>query len=269
MNKTSPERYALVTGGSSGIGRAIVRECARRKMNVLVVALPGRELEETVEEVRQTCSVKADFLATDLAEKDGPRKVAEWTSGQGYVIDLLVNNAGIAGTAVFTESAPEYSDLRIQLNIRALVMLTGMLLPGMLQLDGAYILNMGSLSAFYPIGYKSVYAATKAFVLSFSLALDEELRGTGVRSCVVCPNGVRTNTGTNKRIDSHGWKGRAAEVTADEIAKIALDGLFRGRKVIIPGAFNRFLYAFSKLFPLALRTRIATREMKKEVGAGI
>ena len=204
----------------------------------------------------------------DLAGAGGPQKVAEWTRDQGYIINVLVNNAGIAGTAVFADSSPGYSDLRIRLNINALVMLTRLFLPGMLQLERAYILNTGSLSAFYPIGYKSVYAASKAFVLSFSLGLGEELRGSPVSTCVVCPNGVRTNAGTNQRIDSHGWKGRAVEVPPDKIAKIALDAMFRGKRMVIPGAFNRFLYAFSKLFPLAVRTRIATREMKKEIGAG-
>jgi short-subunit dehydrogenase len=265
MNHTKHAAYTLITGASSGIGRAIALECAHRKMNLLIVALPGPELEETVSFIRRNYRVMTDALAVDLTETDGPRKVLDWATGNKYTVNMLVNNAGIAGSAVFKEADPGYSELRIQLNIRALVMMTHLFLPQMLDSEAAYILNIGSLSGFYPIGYKSVYAASKAFVLSFSLGLREELRGTPVRISIVCPNGVRTNAGTYGRIDSHGWKGRAAQVSAERVARTAVDKMFRGKVIIIPGAFNRMLYQVSKFLPLRARARIVTREIRKEI----
>ncbi len=265
MNSSRTSSYTLITGASSGIGKAIALECARRKMNLLIVALPGPELEETVLYLRQNFEIEIDSLSVDLTETDGPQKVYNWVMENKYSVNILVNNAGIAGAAVFSESDPGYSDLRIQLNIRALVLITRLFLPHMLDLEKAYILNISSLGAFYPIAYKTVYSASKAFVLSFSLGLREELRGTRISISIVCPSGVRTNTGTNNRIDSHGWKGRASEVSADKIAEMSLDKMFKGKAIIIPGTFNRLLYYLSKFVPLNMRIRIATREIRKEV----
>jgi short-subunit dehydrogenase len=265
MNQAGDVPYTLITGASSGIGRAIALECARRNMNLLIVALPGAELEETATYIRRHYRIMIDYLGVDLTETDGPGKVFDWVRDQKYIVNILVNNAGIAGSAVFTEADPDYSDVRIQLNIRALVMMTHLFLPRMLEAEAAYILNIGSLSGFYPIAYKSVYAASKAFVLSFSLGLGEELRGTPVSISIVCPNAVRTNSGTHGRIDSHGWIGRAAEVSAERIARTAVDKMFRGKVIIIPGLFNRILYYFSKLLPRSMRVRIASREIRKEL----
>ena len=265
MNPSLTSYYTVITGASSGIGKAIALECAKRKMNLLIVALPGPELEETVSYIRQHFEIMIDSLAVDLTETDGPQKVYDWVIQNNYTVNILVNNAGIAGTAVFAESSPAYSDLRIQLNIRALVLLTRLLLPHMLGLEKANIINISSLGAFYPIGYKTVYTASKAFVLSFSLGLREELRGTPVSISIVCPSGVRTNTGTNDRIDSHGWKGRASEVSAEKIAEMVIDKMYKGKVIIIPGAFNRLLYQLSKFIPRGMRIRIATREIRKEI----
>jgi len=265
MNPPLTSHYTLITGASSGIGKAIALECAKRKMNLLIVALPGPELEETVSYIRQHFEIIIDSLAVDLTETDGPQKVYDWVIQNNFTVNILVNNAGIAGAQIFTDSSPEYSDLRIQLNIRALVLMTRLFLPQMFTLEAAYILNISSLGAFFPIGYKTVYTASKAFVLSFSLGLREELRGTPASISIVCPSGVRTNTGTNDRIDSHGWKGRASEVSAEKIAEMAIDNMYKGKVIIIPGAFNRILYQLSKFIPRHMRIRIATKEIRKEV----
>lgn len=257
--------YILITGGSNGIGKAFAFECASRKMNVLLVALPGPELQETAEFIKVTWGVAVDFLATDLTEKAGPQHVYDWVKKNNYTVSILINNAGIAGASEFSESSPDYNDLRIQLNIRAMVLLTRLFLPDLLKLDSGIILNVSSLSAFYPIGYKAVYSASKAFVLNFSLAVREELRNTTVSVTVVCPNGVRTNTGTNARIDSHGWKGRFSEVPAERIARISLDKALNGKAVVILGWFSKFLMFLSKILPKNISIRIATNEMKKEI----
>ncbi len=122
----------------------------------------------------------------------------------GLKVDLLINNAGAAGTTIFEKSSLEYSNSRIQLNIRALVLLTRLFISDLKKSLPSYILNIGSMSAYYAIPYKCVYAASKAFVVSFSLALNNELEDTSISVSVVCPNGVETNKGTCNRIKKHG-----------------------------------------------------------------
>lgn len=259
------DKYALITGGSQGIGKAMALECAKRGLNLILIALPGRELEETALEIKSKYNVKVHFKAIDLTEKTGPEEVYNWCRDNHYTVNILVNNAGIAGTALFETSTIEYSDLRIQLNIRALVLLTRYFLPDMKKLDKAFILNVSSMAAFYAIPYKTIYAASKAFVLIFSKALREELRNTSIKVSVVCPNGVRTNPGTYGRINAHGLKGKITQITPELLAKKAIQYLFNGKVVIIPGRINRFLLLLKYIVPGSIQQKILAREFKKEM----
>lgn len=251
------QKYTLITGGSSGIGKALARECAARQMDLLLVALDGPELAETAAEIKEKFSVRVETLGIDLTELEGPARVLAWCEENNYRVNILINNAGIAGSAVFEDSALEYSDVRILLNVRALVLLTRLFLPELKSHTRAYILNTGSMSAYYSIAYKSVYAATKAFVLSFSRALKEELRGSGVSLTVVNPNGVRTNADTHKRIATHGKYANLVILPAERIAKIAIDGMLKGKTSILPGYWNRVLLLLTKLIPSHLREKSA------------
>ncbi len=259
------EYYTLITGSSQGIGKAYAKEFAKRGHNVLLVALPEPQLDETAKEIREQFKVKVDTLPIDLAAAEAPQKVYDWCKSQNYTVDILVNNAGLAGISVFAESPIEYSDIRIQLNVRALVILCRLFIPDLKQLPKAYILNTGSLSAYYSIPYKSVYAASKAFVVSFSKALKEELHGTSVGLSVVNPNGVYTNQGAYERIKSHGLIGRIVAISADDLAKIAIAKMYKGKTVIVPKFANKMLLFIQKLIPYKLKQRILRKEFLKEV----
>lgn len=259
------ETYTLITGSSQGIGKGYAMEFAKRGHNVLLVALPEPKLEETALEIKEKYPVKVASLPIDLAKEDAPQNVYDWCKKNDYVVDILVNNAGVAGTAIFEESPLEYSDMRIQVNIRALVLLCRLFIPDLKKLPKAYILNTGSLSAYYSIPYKSVYSASKAFVLTFSKAIRDELHGSSVSVSVVNPNGVYTNDGTFGRINAHGAKGRLTATTSDELAIIAIDGMFSGKTVIIPKFVNKFLLFLQKLIPARLEQRILRKEFMKEV----
>ncbi len=261
--------YALITGGSSGIGKAIARECAGRKIDLLLVALETPELEQTAVEIREKFSVKVATLGIDLTQPGAPLEVHKWCMKNSYRVRILVNNAGIAGAAEFERSSPEYSDERIMLNVRAPVLLSRLFIPELKKLPGAHILNTGSLSAYYPIAYKSVYAASKAFVLSFSRALRRELSGSGIGVTVVNPNGVRTNTGTYGRIDSHGKKAGMVILPAERVAKIAIDGMMKGKTVIVPGFWNRVLLFISLLIPVRIREKRIARMFRKELTGSV
>jgi short-subunit dehydrogenase len=259
------KNYALITGSSQGIGKSYAIELAKRGHHLLLVALPDGKLEETAAQIRNTHKINVQTLAIDLAEKDAPQKVYDWCKQNNYVVDILINNAGVAGTAIFDESPLEYSDMRILVNVRALVLLCRLFIPDLKKRSKAYILNTGSLSAYYSIPYKSVYSASKAFVVTFTKAIRDELYGTSVSVSVVNPNGVYTNEGTFGRINAHGFKGRLTAISSDDLAKVAIEGMFSGKAVIIPKFVNRLLLVIQKLIPAPLEQRILRKEFKKEV----
>lgn len=257
--------YALVTGGSEGLGKAFAEECAKRGMNLMIAALPDPSLEEAAEYLRNTYKCDVLTLGVDLTAPDAPVKVFKWCCDQGLSVRLLINNAGLAGSSVFDQSPLEYIDRRIQLNIRALVMLTRLFITPMKLMDSAYILNVGSLGGYFAIPFKSLYSATKAFVLVFTEALREELKTTNISVGQVCPNGVRTNAGTFARIDSHGFFGRVTQVPAEKIARQSLHKLFKGKGHIIPGFINKVLFYMGKVVPAVLQRKILYQEFRKEL----
>lgn len=266
VNTDHNEKYfTLITGGSMGIGRAIAYECAGRNMNLLLVSLPEPELEATAEEIRRKYGIFVHTYGINLTENDAPEKVYNWCKENHYMVNILVNNAGRAGTAIFEDSSFEYNDIRIQLNIRALVCLIHLFLKDLKNLERSYILNIGSFSAYYSIPYKSVYCASKAFVLKFSRALNAELKNTPVSITVVCPNGVKTNPDTYKRINTHGFLSRFIILSAEEIARISINAMMKNRTVVIPGFFNKILLIISRIIPPGMAERRIVEIFKKEL----
>jgi uncharacterized protein len=259
------EKYTLVTGGSMGIGKGMALECAARGHNLLLVALPGKELGTTALEIISKYGVEVYYLEIDLCGLDAPQKVLQWCTDNQYQVNFLINNAGIAGTSVFESSDPAYSDMRIMVNIRALVLLTRLFIPMLKMNKQSYVLNIGSLSAYFSIPYKAVYAASKAFVVQFSRAIKEELRHTGIHVSVVCPNGVQTNEGTFGRINAHGLMGRLTQISTTDLAKYSITRVYRKKTVIIPKTINLFLLGIQKLVPYWLETKLLRREFEKEV----
>jgi short-subunit dehydrogenase len=258
--------YALITGGSRGIGNAIARECAGRGMNLLLVAKREEGLKTAAMELKEEFQVEVHYFAVDLREPDGPQSVWAWCQAEGYRVNILVNNAGKAGTFKFQESTPEYSDERILVNVRAVVLLTHHFLAELKSHPRAYILNIGSLSAYFPIAYKSVYSSSKAFILNFSRALKQELKGSSVSITVINPNGVRTNADTHTRIDTHSkLSTRLFIKDSAEIARIAVGTMLKGRLVAVPGVTNRFLVMLSRIIPKGMRDRLAARIFSSEL----
>ncbi len=263
------KKFTLITGSSSGIGKEMAFYCARKGMNVLLTALPSTGLQEVNNHIKNTYPVETDFFETDLTTPDGPEKVFKWVEDKGYGVDFLINNAGMAGTCIFSESTLKYNDDRILLNIRALVLLTRLFIPVLKNHSISYILNVGSLSAFYSIPYKSLYAASKAFVVNFSRALRTELKNSGISVSVVCPNGVRTNEGTHARIDAHGAKGKLTSVPVEDVAMISVEKTLKGAFLIIPGRINTLLLFISKFIPVYMQQKILFKEFDKEVKVNV
>ncbi|MFC2115611.1 SDR family NAD(P)-dependent oxidoreductase [Bacteroidota bacterium] len=260
------KNYTLITGGSKGIGKALARECASRGMNLLLVARQKEGLEEASRNIREEFKVRVETLQADLRGKDTPQKILDWCLREGYPVNVLINNAGIGGTTRFETSSPEYSSERIMVNVHALVQLTRLFIPELKKYKRSYILNMGSMSAYYPLAYKSVYSASKAFVMYFTRAINEELRGSQISITLSNPNGVRTNKGTLDRIDSHGRLiNRFLILEAEKIARITIDKMLMGKLVVIPGFMNRLLILFARITPRGIRERNASRIFRKEL----
>jgi short-subunit dehydrogenase len=235
-------------------------------MNLLLVAKQGDGLETAAGKLREEFPVTIHSLVVDLRDFDGPQRVWDWCSKMGYRVNILINNAGVAGTVDFATSPIEYSDERILVNVRALVLITRLFLPELKTHARAHILNIGSLSAYYPLPYKSVYAASKAFVHSFTRGLREELRGGPVQLTLVHPNGVRTNADTFERIDSHSRLSRLLFILdAEEIALIAVNNMLKGKLIVVPGFMNRLLILVSGLLPQAFKERRSGRIFGKEI----
>ncbi len=184
---------ALITGASAGIGAAFAQELAARQTNLVLVARSEAKLQQLAQQLQDKSKIQVDFVVQDLTEPAAAKAVFEAVTQKGLTIDLLINNAGFGEYGDFAKLDGEQQVKMIQLNILTLVDLTHQFLPGMRQRRSGGIINMSSVAAFQPMPYFSVYAASKAFILSFSEALWAENSSYGVHVLAVCPGPTDTN----------------------------------------------------------------------------
>jgi uncharacterized protein len=243
--------WALVTGASMGLGKALARECASRGYDLFLAALPGSGLPEAAASIAAESGASVDWLEADLTAEGALEAIMSRLEEGRRDVGLLVNNAGIGGVGLFRDLPLGHHEDTIRLNALALTGLTGRVVSKFAAGGRLRVLNVASLGALYPMPTLAVYSATKSFVLDFSLALREEL-APAVSVSVLCPNAIRTNQCVDDYLDGLGLASRLACMSPEDIARIALDGVERGRAVIIPGRFNRALAAVSRFVPRAL-----------------
>jgi short-subunit dehydrogenase len=253
VTATYPFRTALVTGASSGIGEAMVRRLAAADVATVVVARRTTRLEGLAGELPGV-----EVLTADLTAEDDLAAVAERLSDRRRPVDLLVNNAGFGTSSTVVELPPARLDAEIRLNVLALTVLTRAALPVMVERRRGWILNVSSVAGFQPVPGLAVYAATKAYVTSFTESLHEELRGSGVRATALCPGLTRTDfieissgPDVETRYPAVAW------LTADEVAAEGLRDAARGRAVSVPGLHYRALVAGADFVPRGLKRRMA------------
>ena len=261
--ETVPKAYALITGASQGLGKALAEECARRGMHVLLVALPGTGLRALGADIAARHGVDTRYLELDLTDPSGPEQVARWVACHGWNLRFLINNAGASTHGRFEETSIESNELVMNLNMAAVVRATHLLIPALRSSQPAYILNVASLAAIGPMPYMPIYAASKAFVLSFTLALREELHRSGIEVSVLCPGGMPTNGDSARRIGANGLRGRLSSVRPERVARIALTRTLRGRACIIPGSLNRIVAVASNFTPRTVFTRSAGHQFER------
>ena len=250
---------SLITGASSGIGEVFARRLAARGRNVLLVARSEDKLITLCNELGRSNSIRAQHVALDLSRPESPARLFEESQKRGLTIDLLVNNAGFGSFGDFAKADLPRELNMIDLNVKALVELTHLYLGPMRERKQGAILNVASTAAFQAVPFMATYAATKAFVLSFSEALWEENRPFGIKVMALCP-GV---TDTNFFEAARGEKPPArASQTPEEVVETALRGLARGKSHIISGWANRAMTEAERLVPRDLITRMAGRMMR-------
>src|SRR5215472_1197224 len=228
--------WAVVTGASSGIGEEFARELALRGYAVLAVAR-RRDLLEALAKRATAQGGRIEPLTADLSTDQGAGAVLQRMEELGE-IELLVNNAGLANGDDFLAASLNREIAAIELNVQAVVKLTHGALQGMVRRKRGAIINLASVVAFQPFPHFAVYAATKAFVLSFTEAVAEEIRGTGVRILALCPGSVATEL--DMFAHNEGLLGKLPSLTAQQVVKTGLRALDQGRVVKIVGVLNRF-----------------------------
>lgn len=261
------KKHTVITGASSGLGKAFAYEFAHRGHHLILVSLANENLSELAHEITQKFAIKIAIYEADLSERNAIENFTDWLRKHQFEIEILVNNAGIGGSKNFNETDTDQLDRIIQLNVRGTALLTRSLLPMLMQNSTSYILNVSSIAAFSPLPYKMVYPATKAFIYSFSLGLRSELRKSGVKVTVVNPGAMPTNHDIQARINKQGWIGKIASTKPEYVAKRAIDGVFAGKTIVIPGFVNRINYLAFKFMPWWLIEPLVSRIIRRELTA--
>lgn len=255
--------YALITGASKGIGRSIATVLAEKKYNLILVARSTSELQVVASELITKYGVQVDYLGIDLSVPTAAGELFGWVQKKQYNISILINNAGYAVWGEFDKTSLEDQNRMLQVNMQTPMALCHHFLPMLLQQPAAYIMNVASTAAYQAVPTLSTYAATKAFMLLFTRGLRADLKGTNVSVTALSPGPVNTNF-----IDRAGMQ--AIKATAekygmmpDEVAQIAVKGMFAKKSELIPGALNAATAFFTRLVPKAMVEKIAGNLYKK------
>jgi len=246
----------LITGASSGIGRELARLFASDGADLVLVARSEDRLQELAAKLAAEHGIRAQALAADLTRPGSSGEIADTLARQGVQVDVLVNNAGFGAHGQVAGIGVQRQLDVIEVNVAALTRLTALFLPGMLERRHGAVLNVASTAAFQPGPNQAVYCATKAYVLSFTEALAEETRGTGVRVSCLAPGATDTQFAAQA-----GMTGtlafRLGMMAPGPVAQAGHDGLRRGKALVIPGLRNRVMALSVRLTPRTLVTRIA------------
>lgn len=242
---------ALITGASAGIGTAFAEALAARQTNLVLVARSGDKLQQIAQQLRMQHQIQAEVIVQDLTEASAGTAIFDAVTQQGLTIDLLINNAGFGEYGAFVDLDRTQQLQMIQLNIVALVDLTHLFLRQMRQRGSGSIVNLASTAAFQPMPYFSIYAATKAFVLSFSQAIWAENRGHGVRVLAVCPGPTDTDFFQEADFPSALAQQAAQNYTPKEVVvQETLAALEKEESHVVPGGLsNQILANLSRFLP--------------------
>jgi short-subunit dehydrogenase len=256
-------KTALITGASGGIGLELARIHASQGDNLVLVARSGDRLAEVKTELEKEYNITVHFLVRDLSLPGSALKVFNEVNNHGIEIDYLINNAGFGDFGLFTETKWEKQESMINLNITALTHLAWLFIPGMIKRGGGKILNVASLAAFTPGPTMSVYFASKAYVLSFSEALNNELKDKGITVTALCPGSVKTKFHEVALGDPALVREREM-MSAREAAEAGYNAMMSGKSVVIPGFKNSLVAFVSRFVPRDVVVKSARKIQEKK-----
>ena len=263
--KTYKGKTALVTGASSGIGKAMAQDLAQRGAHLILTARSEGALQSLAAELRTRFKVNVSVIAADLAQAGAAAGLMQAVTAQGLSVDLLVNNAGFGKWGAFQEIETDANGEMIQLNITSLVELTRLCLPAMTARREGGVINVASTAAFVPLSYAAVYSAAKTFVLYFSEALWGECRGTGVHVMALCPGGTATNFAVVASDVAALSTARPGMDTPEMVAGAGLDAFLQGRVYLITGKSNQSIAFLPRFLTRKQMVITAGRRWKKVV----
>jgi short-subunit dehydrogenase len=237
----------------------MAKESLKRGLAVAIVALPDAHLEKTMADLGQQ---DAYFLGVNLVAENATEQIINWLDEQDLTLKYLINNVGFGRGGCFEAVPLKEYQLMLRLNNQVMVDLTYSLLPR-LKITKGGILNVSSLEAMLPLPYKAAYTGTKAFIYNFSLALREEFRYYDISVSTLCPGPVLTNEDGLKRVQAQGWKAKIVIKMPEDIAPPAIDGLLKGKAVIMPGLVVRIFTNISYVIPRPLRMKLLEKIFRK------
>lgn len=255
--------YTLITGASEGFGRALAIECASRKMNLILVALPDSKLHILAETLIQKYAIDVIAIEKDLSVEENCTMLYKQIEELNLPVNMLINNVGISSTMFFSEGSIDFYQKQVKLNVVATTLLTSLFLDMLKTNKPSHILNVGSLSCFFYLAKKQVYGATKSYIYSFSKSLRGELSDEGVNVSVICPGGMNTNETIIQTNKANNWLARQSIMDPEDVAPIAIKGLLNRKEIIIPGRMNKLFLLIDKLLPSFLVKMIANNHVNK------
>src|SRR6266566_1713306 len=248
---------ALVTGGSGGIGIEIAKVLARGGFDLVLVARKRDTLEAAAGQIEGKFDVRVQVFAADLRRTDAPQSIFDFLHNENIAIEVLVNNAGFGLGGEFADTKIQRELEMIQVNIAALTYLTKLFLPPMIKRKSGRLLNVASTAAFQPGPGMAVYYATKAYVLSFSEAVAEELRNTGVTVTALCPGPTQTDFAESAQISGSRLFSTFGIADAADVAKYGFDAMMHGKRLAIPGIRNKIVAQANRFAPRTFTAKIA------------
>lgn len=260
--------WALVTGASGGIGADIARVLATRGHPLVLTARSEGRLRDLAEELEREHGTECIVIPMDLGEKGAADRLASRLEERRLQIDVLVNNAGFGQFGDYLEQDAGVESSMLNVNLIALTALTRQCLPGMVARGYGRVLNVGSTGSFFPGPLIAVYYATKAYVVSYSEALAEELRGTGVTVTCLCPGPTRTGFQKRAGVRTASVVGSAV-MEADAVARIGVDAMFAGRPLVVAGLLNKLMVLLPRFLPRGLVPKLVlwVQARRRERGA--
>jgi short-subunit dehydrogenase len=249
------KEWVLITGASEGIGRELAKQFAANQFNVVLTARSQPRLEQLASELRDKYRIETKTVAGDLSDRETPERI--FRECRELPISVVVNNAGFGWQGPFAEEELRQAAEMVEVNVSALVRLTHLFMGPMLARRAGRILNVASTAAFQPGPFMAVYYATKGFVFSFSVALTEELRGSGVSVTTLCPG--FTESEFLRRADMKLGPRGLSMMSAESVARAGYEGCMTGKAIVVPGVMNKVTSFISRRLPARFTARLVRR----------